>query len=251
MSPRRQSDFGHPWVKLPTTFSHVEVGNAEAGLYARALAHCGAHLTDGFVAVSFLNSRRERALANALVEAGLWEPTEGGWLVVGYLDVQRQKSRAEVEKFRLEAALRQQQHRDKQRALQRDDPATSQRDNGDRSQRDGPECHTVRSSSPSSSSSSSVRVTDQNHLSGRTLSPEERAEENLWWRDGIPPNGMTAAEAEKKHGPPLPPGTARKTPADFSEKPVDLIVEAVRRFGNPVSEVRPLRSSVSSGFPDA
>lgn len=50
----------------------VEVGNAGAGLYARALSYCGDHLTDGFVPLGWAAEIATAKLRRGLLDAGLW-----------------------------------------------------------------------------------------------------------------------------------------------------------------------------------
>lgn len=56
----------------------IDVGNAGAGLYARALSYCGDQLTDGFVRLKFADMISPRKLQLELVAAGLWRPVEPG-----------------------------------------------------------------------------------------------------------------------------------------------------------------------------
>ena len=86
------------WVKVDDRFySHPKVQAAwqtepaSIGLEMLALSHSGAHLTDGHVAESFVNSlyfrsntARQRAIA-ALVDAGLWVPNGDGWDIHDFL----------------------------------------------------------------------------------------------------------------------------------------------------------------------
>jgi hypothetical protein len=81
-----------PWAKLDDGFTWngkvVEAGNEAAGVYVRALAHCAAQLTDGFVAQKIARSiseGRKQPIA-ALVEAELWVEVDGGYQIPDFLD---------------------------------------------------------------------------------------------------------------------------------------------------------------------
>lgn len=85
------------WVKLLTAFeSHpktLSVGNAGAGLYARSLAYCGAHETDGQVPKAWADQAVAREgqqdLPGRLVAAGLWIETESGFEIRDFTEVNR------------------------------------------------------------------------------------------------------------------------------------------------------------------
>src|SRR5437762_1764756 len=65
------------------------VGNAGAGLYARAISYCANHLTDGFVPAEMVKSwltSGQTKLPDKLIETGLWEPIENGYMIRQYLD---------------------------------------------------------------------------------------------------------------------------------------------------------------------
>lgn len=49
-----------------------DVGNAGAGLFARALSYCGSYLTDGFVPEAWVKARASEKLRQKLCDAGLW-----------------------------------------------------------------------------------------------------------------------------------------------------------------------------------
>lgn len=70
------------WVSLDDGFhSHpkvMAVGNAGAGLYARALSYCGDHLTDGFLTRGWARQAGGPALCKRLEESGFWITVEGG-----------------------------------------------------------------------------------------------------------------------------------------------------------------------------
>jgi hypothetical protein len=95
-----------PWVLLDDGFHSnpkvLEVGNAGAGLYARALSYCGDHLTDGYVPMSWARTVAAPKLREQLVTAGLWAEDNGGYQIKDYLEVN--PSRAEVEEMRAKKA---------------------------------------------------------------------------------------------------------------------------------------------------
>ena len=97
------------WAKVcDTLHSHPKARRAglpALGLHLLALSYCGAYLTDGFVDQPWLDERlrgRERRLPGQLVDAGLWEPAEGGFLVHDFLDLN--PSREEIERRRRDRA---------------------------------------------------------------------------------------------------------------------------------------------------
>lgn len=76
---------GGPWIKLDGTFwldpKVIAAGNAGAGVYARALAYCGLHLSDGFVpieAARIIGSSSER---RRVTTARLWLEVAAGELL--------------------------------------------------------------------------------------------------------------------------------------------------------------------------
>lgn len=70
------------WVLLDDKFHSnektLEVGNAGAGLYARALSYCGDHLTDGFVPAGWSREAGSPALRRKLIDGGMWIEVKGG-----------------------------------------------------------------------------------------------------------------------------------------------------------------------------
>ena len=103
------------WTRLSDDFfAHpkvVRAGRDARDLYLVALTHCNRHLTDGFVGVEYLRRLTAEAeiddgaaCAGRLVEVGLWEPGDGGWMVHDFLDYN--PNRAEVEAKRAKTAAR-------------------------------------------------------------------------------------------------------------------------------------------------
>ena len=96
------------WVKLTDVFpDHPKIrmaGQAAAWLYVAGLCHCARHTTNGLIVDVALpglggygNSRVSK-LAQVLVNVGLWERQDGGYMVHDYLDFQ--PSREVVERQR-------------------------------------------------------------------------------------------------------------------------------------------------------
>src|SRR5688572_12306308 len=79
-------------------FSHqriLELGDALAFRHLGAIAWCHRHLTDGLVPSAATDQLRlSKADLKALVKAGLWKPTAGGWRIHDYL--KHQPSKAEM-----------------------------------------------------------------------------------------------------------------------------------------------------------
>lgn len=91
------------WVKLYTqTFRHPKVAGLPTAtqlVFVASITHAGDTESDGFIpkAVAGLmcSVRVTPKIARELVDAGLWEPVEGGWRLPNYLKYQ--KSAAEIE----------------------------------------------------------------------------------------------------------------------------------------------------------
>lgn len=72
------------WFRVDDGFwSHPKTLTLPAGavaLWVRAGSYCGKHLTDGYVPANMLPMLQgSPADVDALIEAGLWRPCEGGW----------------------------------------------------------------------------------------------------------------------------------------------------------------------------
>lgn len=132
-----------PWFRvdddLATHPKAITAGNTALGLWVRAGAYSAHYLTEGFIpdGVLALLGGRPRDAA-ALVTAGLWTKTTGGWRFHQWED--RQPSKAQVEADREAAAERQRRARAKAREShgksRRDVPPPVTRDS--RSPRPGP-----------------------------------------------------------------------------------------------------------------
>lgn len=92
------------WVKLDDGFimhrKVMEICNDGLALQIAGMTHCARNLTDGFISdkatkqLMALRSVGDNALQE-LLEVGLWEVTEGGYLVHDYLDYNPSKEEAE------------------------------------------------------------------------------------------------------------------------------------------------------------
>jgi hypothetical protein len=89
------------WVKLDDQFPDhpkvVAAGPAAGWLYVCGLAYCSRYLTDGFIPKDQIRRLADvgstQKHAEALVAVGLWERTEGGYLVHDYLEYNPSKER--------------------------------------------------------------------------------------------------------------------------------------------------------------
>ena len=84
-----------PWSKLDDEFyDHpkvIQAGTAATGLFAMALSYTARKLTDGFVSTAMIrrlcaDMDDPLALAERLVDAGLFEAVEDGYFIHDYLD---------------------------------------------------------------------------------------------------------------------------------------------------------------------
>lgn len=77
------------WIRLndqmPDHPRVVGLTDAAFRTYVESLCKSGGYLTDGHVARAWI---RRRAAANELARAGLFVPTDDGWLIRDYLDYQ-------------------------------------------------------------------------------------------------------------------------------------------------------------------
>ena len=78
----------------------LAAGDAALGVWVRLLGHCAQHLTDGFVAapVAIAVGSSSPGAVEALVRAGLLEPSDGGYRLHDYLE--HNSSRADIEASR-------------------------------------------------------------------------------------------------------------------------------------------------------
>jgi hypothetical protein len=98
------------WIKLddgfPTNPKILPLSDSAFRLYIEGLCYSGKYLTDGL-----LNEVIVRRLGDPkeLVEAGIWEEVEGGYLIINYTEYQTPK--AEVEKKREQSRERNERYR--------------------------------------------------------------------------------------------------------------------------------------------
>ena len=91
-----------PWFKVDDKFhehpkvveARVECGWSAVGVWLGAGTWCNSHLTDGQVPRSWVALNGAQTEAAALVKAGLWVETDGGFEFKDYMDYQ--PSKAEV-----------------------------------------------------------------------------------------------------------------------------------------------------------
>ena len=78
------------WAKLDDRFhAHPKVedaGLAAIGLYAMSLSYAACYETDGMLPESWVRKQRAPSAARKLVELGLWERAEDGYLIPDFLD---------------------------------------------------------------------------------------------------------------------------------------------------------------------
>lgn len=96
------------WVRLDDQFpGHpkvVKAGPPAAWLHVAGLCYCARYLTDGFVSDAALmgmgqyGRSRAQSLAERLVGAGLWEHSDGGYVIHDYLDYQPSRERVEQQR---------------------------------------------------------------------------------------------------------------------------------------------------------
>jgi hypothetical protein len=102
--------FDDTWLEHPKI---AQAGSLAAHLYAAGITYANRHLTDGFIPDGILYRLADwtgvtlngeqvtsQALADRLIEHGLWDRTQDGYTVHDYFDFQ--PSRQEVEKRRSE-----------------------------------------------------------------------------------------------------------------------------------------------------
>lgn len=85
------------WVKLDDQYPQhpriVGLSDAAFRAHVTGLCYCSAFLTDGHIPRAVVAKPKAAA---ELVSAGLWEPTDDGWMIPTYLDHQRSRAEAEA-----------------------------------------------------------------------------------------------------------------------------------------------------------
>lgn len=97
------SRFSDDWPHRPEV---VGLTDAAFRTHVHAIVYVAKWHTDGLVPTTWVPQRR---LGNELVKAGLWEPVDGGWLVLDWHD--HVPSRAELARWRDATADRVRRHR--------------------------------------------------------------------------------------------------------------------------------------------
>lgn len=101
------------WLKLSDDFpNHPKVltlDDAAFRLHVTALCYCARSGTEGFVSAKVAPRLRLDAdeLIPHLIDAGLWEPCDGGWMIHDYLQYNLSNARvAEIKALRAKAGRR-------------------------------------------------------------------------------------------------------------------------------------------------
>ena len=106
-----------PWFKVDDTLSFhaktIAAGNAAMGLWVRAGAWSMQTLSDGFIPAHVARQMGTRGEARRLVEAGLWDEKDDGYIFHEWN--QRQPSRAKVQSDREANAERLRKWREEQK----------------------------------------------------------------------------------------------------------------------------------------
>lgn len=102
MTWARLDDRFHEHRKVKSAW-HVDPG--AVGLHVVAITYCAGHETDGLVDVEFVREKLPRQrdrdrLIGALVNAGLWEPVDDGWLLHDFLDYNPSKASLDEKRAR-------------------------------------------------------------------------------------------------------------------------------------------------------
>ena len=103
------------WVRLDDNFADhpkvIALGDTAFRLYIEGLCYSNRQLTDGFIPNAVYTKLSGNDDAQFLIEAGLWEDTEGGFLIRSYTEYQ--PTREKVEKKRDEARERLKRYRER------------------------------------------------------------------------------------------------------------------------------------------
>lgn len=87
------------WIKLddrmPDHRKVVGLSDRAFRAHIEALCYAAGNLTDGAVPAAVARAKRWTRSAGELVDAGLWEPHDSGWLIHDYLEHQRSRESAE------------------------------------------------------------------------------------------------------------------------------------------------------------
>jgi len=103
------------WVRLDDNFADhpkvIALSDTAFRLYIEGLCYSNRQLTDGFIPNAVYTKLSKNDDAQFLIEAGLWEDTEGGFLIRSYTEYQ--PTREKVEKKREEAKERLRRYRER------------------------------------------------------------------------------------------------------------------------------------------
>jgi hypothetical protein len=101
------------WVRIddqaPRNHKLLKAGPAAAWMWVCGIAHCQAHLSEGFIAeiavpmIGVAGATRAKKLADVLVTVGLFERVDGGYRVHDYHDFNETKAEALARKTALAA----------------------------------------------------------------------------------------------------------------------------------------------------
>lgn len=94
------------WVRIDDSFPDhpkaVQAGPMACWLYVCSIAYANRYLTDGFIPERqiwrLIDSDDAEALADALIDAGLWEQAENGYQIHDYLDYQPSAERVKADR---------------------------------------------------------------------------------------------------------------------------------------------------------
>lgn len=97
------------WVRIDDGFAdHPKIcglSDAAFRLHVHAFCYASRQLTDGFIPVRWLTGGRgkEPKAVQILVDAGLWEATDGGYRIHDYLKYQQSRETVEINRMQLHA----------------------------------------------------------------------------------------------------------------------------------------------------
>ena len=94
------------WVRIDDSFPDhpkaVQAGPLACWLYVCSIAYANRYLTDGFIPERqiwrLIDSDDAEALADALIDSGLWEQADGGYQIHDYLDYQPSAERVKADR---------------------------------------------------------------------------------------------------------------------------------------------------------
>ena len=196
------------WFKVDDGFydhpKFLEVPNAAVGLWVKAGAWCGRHLTDGLIPAAQIKLfKGTPAQVKALTSARIWveTQTENGSKAYRFNDWNEyQPTREQKLKERADAAERQRKKRERKRPEQQE-PENVTRDSHVTGARDSHESHTNLSQHPDPTRPDPTRITTNVVIKESTPAEPEKPKKNAyspefetWWK--IYPNSSGKAAAE-------------------------------------------------------